>query len=101
VGVIYGPEFEFLPELQARVKTLWRFSPLYNEGPDTPFFIGFNSAKELVQAPDIQEAWIRAVLLEMQRAKSSPYRKFHQPAVYEAAVNLGYRAMIFDEAFSV
>jgi hypothetical protein len=100
VGIIYGPEFELKPHLQTQAISDWRFSPLPGEGIDTPFFIRFRDAGSILESPEIRDGWLDAALLEVQRAKSSPYRKFHQSIVYRAAVDLGYRKTILDKAFS-
>lgn len=108
VGIIYGPEFEFSPEVQAqttynpRALYDWRFSPLFrSENPnETPFFIRFSDIHSVLESKEIQKHWISAISLEMKRATSSPYRKHHQPVVYEAAVNLDYRNMLLENAFS-
>jgi len=101
IGIIYGPEFELMPHLQAQAVSVWRFSPLRGEGIDTPFFIRFKDARSILESPEIKDGWLRAALREVARAKSSPYRKYHQPVVYEAAVNLDYRAAILEKAFPV
>lgn len=44
--------------------------------------------------------WKQAVLAELKRGKISKYRKFHEPVVYEAVMNLSYRNKILNEAFS-
>lgn len=100
VGIIYGPEFDLLPELKARVEGYWRFRPLRGEKvEDVPFFIWVDSAERIIESPEIREGWLRAALREVTRAKSSPYRGYHQPVVYEAAVDIGYRAAILEKAF--
>ena len=102
IGIIYGPEFELLLELQASVEGYGRFNPLRGEGVmDVPFFIRVDNAKRILESPVLRKGWLDAALFEMQRARSSPYRKFHQSVVYEAAVNLDYRATILENAFSV
>jgi len=102
IGIIYGPEFELLPELKASVESYGRFKPLRGESVmDVPFFIRIDNAKRIIESPEIRNGWLRAALREVTRAKSSPYRKYHQPAVYEVAVNLDYRAAILEKAFPV
>lgn len=49
---------------------------------------------------ELHENWREAVLFEVSHGKVSPFRKFHEPVVYEAAVNLDYRKRILEEAFS-
>jgi Phosphatidylserine/phosphatidylglycerophosphate/cardiolipin synthases and related enzymes len=48
----------------------------------------------------IKEYWKKAVLAELKRGKKSGYKKFHEPIIYEAIMNLSYRSKLFDDAFS-
>jgi len=43
--------------------------------------------------------WKRTLLIETGRAKSSPYKRYHNPYVYKAAVDKTYRKIIFDLVF--
>jgi len=79
IGIIYGPEFELLPELKASVESYGRFKPLRGESVmDVPFFVRVDNAKRIIESPEIRDGWLRAALREVTRAKSSPYRKYHQ-----------------------
>ncbi len=44
--------------------------------------------------------WLEASLDELQRKKSSLHRQYHEPLVYQAAVDLDYRALVLEQAFS-
>ena len=100
VGIIYGPEFEHIPELQAKTVYYGRFNPLSGENKkDAPFFLRFKNPSVPLLSEDIRRGWIQSILIEKQRAKSSPYRKYHQPIVYEAAMNINYRSAVLSEAF--
>jgi 5-methylcytosine-specific restriction protein A len=97
VGIIYGPEYEVVPGLAQRV--VYSYWPLRGEHLDTPVFLGFDCPQIILEAADVREGWIAAALVEVQRARGSPYRVHHQPVVYEAAVNLDYRNEVLNSAF--
>lgn len=98
--VIYGPEFEIMPDLQAKVAGYGYFNPLPGENvTDPPFLLYFEDINFVLSSSNIVEGWLQAASNEVQRAKSSPYRKFHQPAVYKSIVDLDYRTSLLDEAF--
>lgn len=100
VGIIYGPEFEAMMELAQKV--VYHFRPLRGEHfVDTPVFLGFDTPGVILETAYVREGWIAAALLEVQRAKGSPYRAYHQPVVYEAAINIDYRRKVLDLAFLV
>lgn len=93
IGIIIGREFDLVPDLKRIGTKIWEFSPLLGEAmAETPYFIGFDDAQTIFQIPETKELWLEAVRLELQRAAGSPYYRYHQPVVYEAAVNLEYRA---------
>ncbi len=98
--VIYGPEFEIMADLQTKVVDYGYFHPLPGENvADPPFLLYFEDIYAVPNSSEIIEGWLQAASIEVLRAKSSPYRKFHQPAVYESIVNLDYRTSLLNEAF--
>ncbi len=100
IGIICGPEFELLPEFQNKAVSYGRFKPLRGESSgDTPFFVRFKNAPQILKSLRLKESWLDAASLETQRAKSSPYRRFHQSIVYRTAIDLNYRKEILDKAF--
>jgi hypothetical protein len=104
-GFIFGAQSAKIPELQAKTVNGGRFDPLPGEEfDDTPYFFRFIGSPNSIfaDAPtnELKDAWIEAILSEMERCKSSSFRKFHEPVLYEAAVNLDYRKAVLDEAFS-
>jgi hypothetical protein len=99
-AIIYGPGFETLPELESRVAKHERFNPLGGEsGSEAPFFLEFGDVNEVRSLGEFKQGWLDAVLVEVERAKSSTHRKYHQPLVYRAAVDLGYRDAVLSDAF--
>jgi hypothetical protein len=104
-GFIFGASFTGFHDLQAKAANVGRFEPLPGEEfDDTPYFIRFsglpNSIFNNALTNELKEEWMEAVLSEMSRCRSSPFRKFHEPVLYEAAVNLDYRKLVVDEVFS-
>lgn len=100
IGIIFGAIFKTEAELDSLTSHWGRFDPLRGESEfSTPYFLRFK-AEDAAAFPEIFKAgWIRAVKAELDRATSSSFRKFHQPLVYEAAVNGRYRKNLLDEAF--
>jgi hypothetical protein len=105
-GFIVGVQFGQLPEFLAKAANTWRFKPFRGEKPEeTPYgglwFAGEPDSIFLNDSSNkLKEAWKDAVLFEVNRARVSGFKKNHKSAVYEAAVNLNYRAEVLDEAFS-
>lgn len=47
----------------------------------------------------VRLSWSDAILSEVERAKSSPYRKSHEPLMYQMATDIDFRASILDMAY--
>ena len=102
IAIIFGPVYEAMSELKASTTISWHFSPLtlYGENiAEVPYFIRFSNARNILESTEIRDYWLDAVRSEINRARSSPYHKFHQPIVYEAATNLDYRNQLLNQAF--
>jgi len=59
--------------------------------------------KNLIIEPELRSSiygWRRTLIIEANRAKGSPYKKYHNPYVYKAAKNKDYRANIFGLVFN-
>jgi len=105
IGLIFGSDFSRIPELEARAAHTGRFNPFSGETEeDTPYFIWLkgtpNSLFDDEATDELKEEWREAVLFEVRHGRYSPFRKFHEPTVYEAAMNSEYRRRVLDEAFS-
>ncbi len=103
LGIIYGPEYEYQPELGHYVQRSWRFDPLWSEQSAmsaTPYFLWLRNDLESLLPEELQFGWLDAIVAEVHRAKGSPYRKYHQPVVYKAVMDKEYREMVLDEAFA-
>jgi hypothetical protein len=101
IGIIYGADFLQLPELRKQVDHYGYFKQMRGEEQiETPLFLRFNEISDLMLFDQqFKAGWIDAAKVEAGRAKNSPFRKFHEPAVYEAAMNLSYRKKLLDDAF--
>lgn len=77
-----------------------RFDPLYSE-PDSkrPWFVGFDNSLSQIEGKNLRNAWTSAAIEELDRATASPYKQYHEPAVYRAARDRGYRRQVIREAF--
>ncbi len=63
-------------------------------------WLGFERKNKIEFSERIKNYWKQAVLAELERGKKSGFKKFHEPVVYEAVMNLSYRTKLLDEAFS-
>jgi hypothetical protein len=104
-GFIFGEQFRRIPELHSKKARPWRFRPFAGESEEeTPYFIWLEKKPSAILSEEItnelEDEWREAVLFEVNHGRTSSFRKFHEPVVYEAAVNLDYRAKVLEEAFS-
>lgn len=80
-----------------------QFSNLRGEYSEPPYFLRFSNFYELIHLLETSElvyqSWSEALLAEVERAKSSPYRKSHEPIMYKMAVDKNFRAEILDMAY--
>jgi hypothetical protein len=99
VGLIFGPEYAQMPNIQNKVIEDGRFSALSGEKElNVPYFLKFESAKEIFDDKVLYEGWIRAAESELNRAKTSPFRKFHSHEAFKLVMDHEYRQMIFEKA---
>jgi len=94
-GFILSDDTEGLDELIARASNYERFE---NE-KSAPHLLEFHDGLDRIADPAVKRGWSRAALNEVDRGERSSYRRYHEPAVYRAAVDHGYRRRILDEAF--
>lgn len=62
-------------------------------------WIVFGRKNRIEFSERIKDYWKRAVLTELNRGKKSGFKKFHEPIVYEAIMNLSYRDKLLDNVF--
>jgi len=99
VGIIFGPEYEGAPSLHATTSGEWRFRPFRGEKLDTPFFLTIKNIDHVLAKTALRVGWEQAMLIEISRAQGSPFKKFHQPIVFRAAMESFYRQKLLDVAF--
>ncbi|MBK7600323.1 MAG: hypothetical protein IPJ07_18120 [Acidobacteria bacterium] len=101
IGIIYGAMFKSESELKSMTAYYGRYNPHRGESAAlTPYFLQFNPDTDVFIPEEFKSGWIHSVLTELDRARSSSFRKYHQPLVYKAAINLSYRRELLKEAFS-
>jgi len=105
VRLIFSSQFSRIPALKAKAAHTWRYKPYSGETEqEAPYFIWLKGAPYSIFADEItselEDEWREAVLFELEHGKSSPFRKYHEAVVYEAAMNLTYRRELLDEAFA-
>ena len=102
LGIIYGPEYEYQPELTDYVQEVWPYAPQWGERSAmtaTPYYLRLRSDLGAAMPEEMVFGWLDATVAEARRAKGSPYRKYHQPVVYAAAMDEDFRARLMNEAF--
>ena len=101
IGIIFGPDFEDRPGLRDKVVEYGRFEALPGEdSEEVPFFLRLRSAEEVMQDGEVKLGWLEAARREVERARASPFRRFHVPACYRLAVHPAYRQSVLDQGFS-
>lgn len=106
VGLIFASYCRDIPELSRdrRIKESWKFSNLRGEFSETPYFLRFDNLYEaaslIASSEQVKQCWHDALIAEVNRAKSSTFRKFHQPKVYNLVTDKNFRAEILDMAYS-
>jgi 5-methylcytosine-specific restriction protein A len=106
VGSIFNYLARDIPQLQVSFdsKSGWeQFSNLRGEYSEPPYFLRFSNFSEFLSwlepSEHVYESWREALLAEVGRAKSSPYRKSHEPIMYKMAVDVNFRAEILYLAY--
>lgn len=107
VGLIFNYFARDISQLQKIFHSkngVWQFTNLRGEYSEPPYFLRFANFPELLYwletSEQVYQSWHDALLTEVERAKSSPYRKSHEPIMYKMAVDVDFRAEILDLAYS-
>ena len=77
---------------------------------DDGYFFGKNKTREALWvvferknriefSDSLKSYWKQAVMTELERSKISGFKRFHEPIVYEAIMNISYRKRLLDEIF--
>jgi hypothetical protein len=100
IAIIFGPDFERRPGLRAKVVQSGRFQALRGEDSEkVPFFLMVESAEDVLRNEELRLGWLEAARSELDRARSSPYRRFHVPVYHRLAVDSAYRQSVLDKVF--
>ena len=106
VGLIFTEFSKEIPQLQNNLDMSkhWQFKNLHGEYSEPPYFLRFGNFSELLYwletSEHVYKSWSEALLAEVKRAKSSPYRKSHEPLMCKMAVDVNFRAEILDMVFA-
>lgn len=106
VGLIFASYCRDIPELSRdrHIKQSWQFSNLRGEKTEPPYFLRFDNLYEVASLLDsseqIKQCWHDALIAEVNRAKASTFKKFHQPKVYKLVTDKNFRAEVLDMAYS-
>lgn len=101
VRFIINPTSKEFPEMLGRSVVHGQYKSHAGETfEQTPYMVRLEGLPKDLLTTKQREAWKEAVLAELNRGKSSPYRKWHTPVAYKAVVDLEYRELVFEEAFS-
>jgi len=98
IDIICGPEIAQISSIQNSIID-YEFHALSGENEtDVPYLLQFQSAEEILDNTELRDCWIKAVKRELNRAKSSSFRKFHAPEAYMLVMNRDYRKLILEKA---
>ena len=98
-GFILGPNTDNVDELIEKADFYFPFkSRSENEG-EPPHYVEYIGEPDRMLDRSFKEAWLNAATREIEQAKSSPYKQYHEPVVYEAARDREYREKVIREAF--
>ena len=105
VGLIFNHKAREIQEIvNSPYITKWgQYNHLPGENSEPPYLLYFTNLPELLYlletGDEARRSWKESILLEVQRAKASPYRKFHEPLMYRMATDINFRAAILDQAY--
>jgi len=98
VGFILGAEAE-----DKYLKSADYYFPFYSfsdeKETETPHYVEYIGTPNRMTSRKFRQMWIDAACQEVDRAEASPYKRYHEPVVYEAARNREYRQRVLEEAF--
>ncbi|MDI6752060.1 MAG: HNH endonuclease [bacterium] len=108
VGLIFGSPAKEIPKFRDSYDQdlgKWgQFKNLRGEHSKPPFFLRFANFPELLYwletSDQVYQCWHEALLNEVERAKASPFRKYHKPLMYKMAADVNFRAEILDMAYT-
>jgi len=104
VGLAFCSWAVKVPQLRENASVIkWKFGNLRGENSEPPYVLFFENLQELLkllkQSELVYKCWSEVLLTEVNRAKSSPYRKSHEPLMYKMAVDINFRTKILDMVY--
>jgi len=99
-GFIIGEEAENVDKLIENADGYLDYSA--NTGEDeekTPHWVEYEGEPESMVNPTFRREWMKAAIREIERASASVHKEAHEPLVYQAAVDEGYRNRVLNGAF--
>lgn len=100
VGAIWGTEFRHIPHLRQRAVHIGRFDALRGEDAlDPPCFVRFRDPRILIEDDEVREGWLAAARRELERASTSPYRRFHSHTVFRMVTEAEARERLLAEVW--
>jgi len=100
IGLIFASYCRAIPELSRNrhIEESWRCSNLRGEYAEPPYFLRFDNLREavslLASSGRVKNCWQDALIAEVNRAKASTFRKYHQPEFYKLVMDGNFRAEI-------
>jgi 5-methylcytosine-specific restriction protein A len=105
VGMIFSSYVNDLLQLEnsINIRKWGHFDNLPGEKTTPPSYLTFDNIYEVVSllnsSEPVKKCWHDALFAEVNRAKASPFRKFHQPEVYRFVMDDNFRNEILDRKF--
>jgi len=66
---------------------------------DTPHWVEYNGYPKRMMSDSFRHTWMNAISEELDRAEGSPYQRYHEPIVYQMAVDPVYKKQALQKAF--
>lgn len=77
------------------------FEALSGESEDeTPHWVEYRGYPKRMMNDSFRRGWMKAISDELNRASGSPYQRYHEPLVYQMALDEEYREQILRDAFN-
>jgi HNH endonuclease len=84
-------------ELEKKSKQDFWFKNSPGETLEPPLYLDFEGYPQEILSVKQLDDWKKACKLEVNRARSSPYRKYHDSLAYRCIVDLEYRELILNQ----
>lgn len=104
VGFIFLYDFPQISQLMSLAVSpefsSYQYKPHVGEiAEQAPYFLALEGFPQSLLTAEQKTAWKQAIISELERCQSSPYKKYHEPIVYQAAVDMNYREVLLNQLF--